>query len=296
MLSGLSHATEMENICNANQISSQCSATLGGTLDHKLMNNASGYELRLRKNLTQGPEMIFTMKRNKVSTKGPTEGRSEFFINNGTFRLTNAEMADSGQYFLEVYNSKGTSIETRQIQLNIKEVENICIATQISSQCSVTLGGTLNLKLMNNASGYELRLRKNLTQGPEMIFTMKRNKVSTKGPTEGRSEFFINNGTFRLTDAEMADFGQYFLEVYNSNGTSIETRKIQLNFKALSNPGPSLPRVLIMGSAGGVLLLVMLVMLVICCIIRRRTRPGPQMQNLKVLQKEEEEDKNCGNV
>ncbi|XP_034147545.1 junctional adhesion molecule-like isoform X1 [Esox lucius] len=317
MLRGLSDATA--TTCDATQKSSQCFVALGGTLDLKLMTSVSGCELQFKKNRTQGPEQIFIMKKNKVSIKGPTEGRSEFFMNNGTFRLTNVERADSGQYFLEVYNSdgsslgtriiqlviKGSSLETKKIQLDVKgtslgtrEIQldikvTTCNATQKSSQCFVALGGTLDLKLMNNVSGCELQFKKNRTQGPEQIFIMKKNKVSIKGPTEGRSEFFMNNGTFRLTNVERADSGQYFLEVYNSDGSSLGTRIIQLDIKGESLGNKQTEdqleikkhnqlMVIIAGLVGGLLLAVMLVTI---CKVKRC--PAKQTQDSALWMKME---------
>ncbi|KAM9513487.1 uncharacterized protein ACWYII_046910 [Salvelinus alpinus] len=141
-----------------------------------------------------------------------------------------------------------------------------CTATQNSSQCSVALCGTLDLQLMTNASGCELLFKKNLTDGPTLIFSLKRNTVTFKRPTEGRSQFFMNNGTFRLTNVERADSGKYFLEIYDSGGERLGTRRVQLDIEGLC-----LPMVLILGSvsAGGVVLAVMLVG---CCIGRRRRR------------------------
>ncbi|KAK6298770.1 hypothetical protein J4Q44_G00302800 [Coregonus suidteri] len=81
-----------------------------------------------------------------------------------------------------------------------------CTATQNSSQCSVALCGTLDLQLLTNASGCELLFKKNLTAGPTLIFSLKRNKVTFKRPTEGRLKFFMNNGTFRTMSTHGAHF------------------------------------------------------------------------------------------
>ncbi|KAJ8015329.1 hypothetical protein DPEC_G00024990, partial [Dallia pectoralis] len=123
ILMGVSYATV--TICDATQKSSQCLVALGGTLDIKLMNNTSGVELHFKKNLTNGPEPIFIMKNNNVSIKKLTEGRSEFFMNNGTFRLTNLEITDAGLYLLEVYfYLNGSQIGTRHVQLDIQDANN----------------------------------------------------------------------------------------------------------------------------------------------------------------------------
>ncbi|CAB1337023.1 unnamed protein product [Coregonus sp. 'balchen'] len=119
VLAAVAHATDMTT-CTATQNSSQCSVALCGTLDLQLLTNASGCELLFKKNLTAGPTLIFSLKRNKVTFKRPTEGRLKFFMNNGTFRLTNVERADSGKYFLEIYNSGGARLGTRRVQLDIE--------------------------------------------------------------------------------------------------------------------------------------------------------------------------------
>ncbi|KAK6298316.1 hypothetical protein J4Q44_G00313710 [Coregonus suidteri] len=99
MLTGVSHATDMVTTCNASQNSSQCSVVLGGTLDLQLMTNASGCELLFKKNLTDGPKLIFSLKRNNVTLWGMSEKRSKFFINNGSFRTRSTHCAHLGVRF-----------------------------------------------------------------------------------------------------------------------------------------------------------------------------------------------------
>ncbi|CDQ81879.1 unnamed protein product [Oncorhynchus mykiss] len=120
MLTGVSHATDMVTTCNATHNSSRCSVVLNGTLNLQLMTNASGCELLFKKNLIDGPTLIFSLKRNQVTFRGTSEKRSKFFINNGTLRLTNVERTDSGQYLAEIYDSNGLLLGTRRVQLDIE--------------------------------------------------------------------------------------------------------------------------------------------------------------------------------
>lgn len=103
----LSSATDTVTTCNASHNSSQCSVVLSGTLDLQLMTNASGCELLFKKNLTDGPALTFSLKRNKVTFGERSEKRSKFFINNG-------------QYLAEIYDSNGLRLGTRRVQLDIE--------------------------------------------------------------------------------------------------------------------------------------------------------------------------------
>ncbi|XP_071251412.1 uncharacterized protein [Salvelinus alpinus] len=343
MLAAVSHATDVTT-CTATQNSSQCSVALCGTLDLQLMTNASGCELLFKKNLTDGPTLIFSLKRNTVTFKRPTEGRSQFFMNNGTFRLTNVERADSGKYFLEIYDSGGERLGTRRVQLDIEglclpmvlilgsvsaggvvlavmlvgccigrrrrrrifnttenlsvfptasqaqttsnhaspgpshpasspagssetshpdSMETYCNATQNVS-CYGALGGTVYLQLMNDATGFEITFKKDPTGANKEIFKMKQNKIIHEF-IKARSEFFINNGTFKINNTEWSDSAKYSLEIHNSDGTYLDTRGVQLTIGGGSY-----------GTVIGSLVAVVLVLAVVVgayCIRKRRNPP-----------------------
>eukprot|EP00063_Salmo_salar_P065918 XP_014040753.1 PREDICTED: uncharacterized protein LOC106593898 [Salmo salar] len=107
----------METSCNATQNMS-CYGALGGTVYLQLMNDATGSELTLTKDPTGANSKIFKMKKNNV-TYILIKARSEFFINNGTFKINNTERSDSAKYCLEIHNSEGRYLETRGVQLII---------------------------------------------------------------------------------------------------------------------------------------------------------------------------------
>nr|XP_029515446.1 uncharacterized protein LOC115129344 [Oncorhynchus nerka] len=117
MLTGLSNGTE-EKSCDARQNMS-CHGALGETVYLQLMNNATGSELIFKKDPTGASIKIFTMKNNTVRIHDSIKARSEFFINIGTFRISNTEKSDSGEYVLEIYYSNGTHLSTGGVQLII---------------------------------------------------------------------------------------------------------------------------------------------------------------------------------
>ncbi|XP_024284860.1 uncharacterized protein LOC121838660 isoform X2 [Oncorhynchus tshawytscha] len=117
MLTGLSNGTE-EKSCDARQNMS-CHGALGETVYLQLMNNATGSELIFKKDPTGASIKIFTMKNNTVIIHDSIKARSEFFINIGTFRISNTEKSDSGEYVLEIYYSNGTHLSTGGVQLII---------------------------------------------------------------------------------------------------------------------------------------------------------------------------------
>ncbi|CAB1325232.1 unnamed protein product [Coregonus sp. 'balchen'] len=105
--------------------------------------------------------------------------------------------------------------------------EKSCDVRQNMS-CHRTLGETVYLQLMNNATGSELRFKKVRTSVIIEIFKKKNNTVIIHDSIKARSEFFINNGTFRIANTESSDFGEYLFEIYNSSGINLSTRRVQL--------------------------------------------------------------------
>ncbi|XP_029627177.1 uncharacterized protein LOC115205381 isoform X3 [Salmo trutta] len=115
----ISHCPGMEEkSCDAREHMS-CHGALGETVYLQLMNNATGSELVFKKDPTGANIRIFSMKNNRVRFHDPIKPRSEFFINNGTFRISNTEKTDSGEYVLEIYDSHGARLSTGGVQLII---------------------------------------------------------------------------------------------------------------------------------------------------------------------------------
>ncbi|TDH07689.1 hypothetical protein EPR50_G00108500 [Perca flavescens] len=97
MLAGVSHAffSAADTKCNATQNTSLCSVTLGGSVYIQVMTNASGHKLECKKHLPTGSINVFSMKRDKVKIQEYFKKKTEFFINNGTLKITNVERNDS---------------------------------------------------------------------------------------------------------------------------------------------------------------------------------------------------------
>ncbi|XP_042158852.1 uncharacterized protein LOC112220775 isoform X2 [Oncorhynchus tshawytscha] len=178
----------MVTSCNATQ-NMLCYGPLGGTVYLQLMNDATGSELTFKKDPTGAKTVIFRIKQNKIVHEF-IKARSEFFINNGTFKINNTERSDSAEYSLEIFKSDGHYLDTRVVQLIIgggsyctargspvavvlvlavvvgaycihkrrnppqaSGMETPCDATLDGAQCYGTLGGTDSLQLMTIRSG-----------------------------------------------------------------------------------------------------------------------------------------------
>ncbi|XP_038848956.1 uncharacterized protein LOC120047494 [Salvelinus namaycush] len=167
-------------------------------------------------------------------------------------------------------------------------METYCNATQNVS-CYGALGGTVYLQLMNDATGFELIFKRNATGGNTEIFKMKHNNITYKS-IEARSEFFINNGTFKINNTEWRDSAEYSLEIHYSNGTYLDTRGVQLTIGGGSY-----------GTVIGSLVAVVLVLAVVVgayCIRKRRNPPqapdadeSPELEcdNITILKKTEKQ-------
>ncbi len=63
---------------------------------------------------------VFSLKREKVKIEEAFENRAEFFINNGTLKITNVEKNDSGQYNVDVFDSEASFLKNIYINLDVK--------------------------------------------------------------------------------------------------------------------------------------------------------------------------------
>lgn len=122
MLAGTTHAffTPAVTKCNATQNASLCSATVGGSVYIQMMTNSSGYQMHCKKEFTV-PTKVFSLKKEKVTIEEAFRNRTEFFISNGTFKITSAEKNDSGQYTAQVFDQNGVSVNTIHVKLEVQE-------------------------------------------------------------------------------------------------------------------------------------------------------------------------------
>lgn len=105
-----------------------------------------------------------------------------------------------------------------------------CDATKIT-HCSFVPGGTVYIRLMNNATGYLLELFKDLLDEELIVFTVKEGEVKIQEEYRNRTAFVIKTGMLMMYDVEEDDAGQYNLDVYTPEGTLVITRSFTLQMK-----------------------------------------------------------------
>lgn len=148
--------------------------------------------------------------------------------------------------------------------------ETTCNAAQNTSTCSVYLGDSVYIQVMANASGHQLRCKKQLPSGSINVFTLKKEKVVIEEALRNRTEFFINNGTFKISKVEKNDSGQYTVEIFTSQGVRLETKNVNLEVQE-----NILPIVVLVSVAVGLLVIVTTVTCCICSKKKRRRSKQP---------------------
>eukprot|EP00064_Thunnus_orientalis_P014286 superscaffoldBa00002464_g14328 len=76
--------------------------------------------MHCKKELTV-PIKVFSLKKEKVTIEEAFRNRTEFFISNGTFKITSAEKNDSGQYTVQVFHQNGVLVNTIHVKLEVQE-------------------------------------------------------------------------------------------------------------------------------------------------------------------------------
>ncbi|XP_078145140.1 uncharacterized protein LOC144542412 [Centroberyx gerrardi] len=270
MLAGVTHAVfpAAETNCNATQNTSACSVALGGSVYIQLMANASGHQLRCKKELPSGSTNVFSLKKDKVVIQEAWRNRTEFFISNGTFKLSNVEKADSGQYTVEVFHPNGVLLETKHVKLDVQEntfpivipvsvvglllivmavtccicinrrcrkrypalrcVETSCDGRQDTTQCYGALGGTVGIQLITEATNLTFDWLKNQT----FKILSVRNNIVRVNKLKNRSSLTLSNGTFRISNLSYTDSAEYSLKIFNLDGRETENRELNMSIQA----------------------------------------------------------------
>uniref|UniRef100_A0A3B3UNF1 Immunoglobulin subtype domain-containing protein n=1 Tax=Poecilia latipinna TaxID=48699 RepID=A0A3B3UNF1_9TELE len=99
-----------------------------------------------------------------------------------------------------------------------------CDARNNGAQCSGTLGETMFLRLIHNASGIRIDLLKG-----NVILLQWRINITATNKIKDRSDFIPDNGTFRINDLKHNDSGEYKLTVFDSRGEITENRTLCLS-------------------------------------------------------------------
>lgn len=108
--------------------------------------------------------------------------------------------------------------------------EASCNNTDSTSLCSVTVGGSLYIPVIANASGHQVWCKKQIPGGTIDVFNLNK-KLTIFEPFVNRTDFFINNGTFKMSDVKMNDSGQYIIEAFDSKGVQVKQIHVQLDVK-----------------------------------------------------------------
>lgn len=99
--------------------------------------------------------------------------------------------------------------------------EQMCNATLQSSLCSLTTGGCVYIQTRIVARDHQLWFKKDVPESVT-VFSVKKDRVKIQDAYKNRSEYFISNGTLKLTNVEREDSGQYRTEIYDPNGFLVE--------------------------------------------------------------------------
>ncbi|CAL8307711.1 unnamed protein product [Arctogadus glacialis] len=214
--------TGVETFCDATQphITTQCSGSLGGTVEVQLPKTSQDDTYRLMKNNV----LILS---DRIQT---TNIRYSFNVSTGLFAIKEFNRTDKGTYSLEVHDQNGTEISFNQFRLTIEGVKTFCDATQphITTQCSGSLGGTVEVQLPTKTSQDDIyKLKKNNV-------TIVKYKSQTKNVDYS---FNVNTGIFTIHDINRKEDGTYSIEAHNRNGTDLSNIQFNLSIQApVSSP------------------------------------------------------------
>ncbi|KAM6952516.1 hemicentin-2 [Lycodopsis pacificus] len=129
MLLGVSHS--VETYCDGRRNGAQCYGPLGGTVVLQLMTKASATHRYQWLNKTT---IILEGRRNNI-VSNLIENRSSFTPSNGTFRINKLSRTDGGEYRLRTFDSDGSYLEKRALQLTIQApVSSVLLVSECLSQ------------------------------------------------------------------------------------------------------------------------------------------------------------------
>lgn len=87
------------------------------------------------------------------------------------------------------------------------------------------------IQVMNNASGHRMVCKKELPSRSLKVFALKKEKLTLEDEFKNRTSFITSNGTFKITNVEEMDLGQYNIDVFNQDGVLISNIKFSLEVK-----------------------------------------------------------------
>ncbi|KAK9517998.1 hypothetical protein VZT92_023327 [Zoarces viviparus] len=132
----------------------------------------------------------------------------------------------SGKLVCSVKNK--VSRVLKEVQISTCGVGTYCDGRQNGAQCYGPMGGTVVLQLMTKASA---RHRYQWLNKTALIMYVRRN-IILSNRLEKRSSFTPSSGTFRINKLSRTDAGEYRLITFDSDGTHLENRALQLTIQA----------------------------------------------------------------
>ncbi|XP_064810493.1 hepatic and glial cell adhesion molecule-like isoform X1 [Oncorhynchus masou masou] len=194
ILAGVSHG--MESPCDAREDGAQCYGALGGTVYLQLITNASGHQVKFWKDPTGAKTEILTMRKNISITKGPINGRSEFIINNGIFRIDNTVRNDSDKYCAETFNANGILLDSRRLQLFI---EAPVTQAKLSSKCLSHGEMRVHCSSEGDSPQYSWTLDGHPLNNNDYSFSEKTNSITLQKGLSGDLNCTIRNNISSVT-------------------------------------------------------------------------------------------------
>ncbi|XP_036066944.1 HEPACAM family member 2-like [Oryzias melastigma] len=146
---------------------------------------------------------------------GKSLTEAELLSGNKQTNIITLKQHVSGRLICSVWNH----VSSADNETNIG-IESFCDSRQDEAQCYGADGGTVFIRLMNDASQtdvYEWR------KDNFIILKGKKNEI-TANILENRSSFLFNDGTFLIKNLSKSDSGEYRLTVFDSEGQMTETR------------------------------------------------------------------------
>lgn len=109
--------------------------------------------------------------------------------------------------------------------------ETLCVVINTnSSTCTATLGATVYIQMMKNASSHQVKFKKQLQlTKTASVFTLRKDNVIILEAFKGRVEVFIGNGTVKIMQVERNDSGQYGIEIFMPDGRILQNSQLILD-------------------------------------------------------------------
>ncbi|KAK9518024.1 hypothetical protein VZT92_023352 [Zoarces viviparus] len=215
MLLGVSHGVETH--CDGRQNGAQCYGPLGGTVVLQLMTKASA----TRRYQWLSKTAVILDVRGNIILSNRLEKRSSFTPSSGTFRINKLSRTDGGEYRLRTFDSDGTHLENRTLQLTIEApVSSVLLDSECLSQ------GEMKVSCSSQGADspqYSWTLDNHaLTDSELLSANTETNNITLKQHVSGKLVCSVKNKVSRvLKELEKSNCGFIFIDCIPPNGTHI---------------------------------------------------------------------------